>query len=100
MLSAQNAIHALIGGSVFSSYFRVTGPLASTALQSINDTINRPIDSEIEEFEIYRLKDALSQYKTALLAELGSFHSYLVSHKPPFDTLVLLAAGENSSLGI
>jgi hypothetical protein len=96
MLIAQGAIEALHGQTVYSPYLRSSfslGHYLVAALKSVTDT--KDLTRTIDAAELWHIKRSYSQYKTALLAELGILNSYFVTQKGGFDTISLLTWGEN-----
>lgn len=49
----------------------------------------------MQSYEVVPIKQAYSQYRVALLAEIGALQSYFVTQKRGYDTLTLINWGEN-----
>jgi hypothetical protein len=95
LFTANNALQTL-SGSLFGPYLRTSFALAqqlSTLLISV--TANTDYSRNVSQFELWQIRQTFGQYKTALLAELGTFNSYFVTAKGPYDMFSLLAFGEN-----
>ena len=52
------------------------------------------MDGQLGPYELWSIQNAYAQYKTALLAELGTFNTYFVTQKGAFDMYSLLGFGE------
>jgi hypothetical protein len=92
---AENSIRSLSHGSLFSSYLRISYPLSQQLLSALHEqTSKEDFNRNIEQFEMWNIKNLYSQYRIALLAELGAFNSYFVAQKGGFDMFSLLFSGE------
>lgn len=95
LISAQEAIEGLMSGSVYAAYLRSSRELAEKLLYAIRqNTSSTDWEREISAYELWHIKNTYSQYKIALLSELGSLNSYFVTQKGAFDTFTLLFGGE------
>jgi hypothetical protein len=95
LYNASSAIRVLHTSSVFAHYLRSSGPLSYELLGLIDaQTNNHDFQREIKFYESHQIKSKASEYKIALVAELGSFDSYFVTKKGAFDTWSLLNSGE------
>lgn len=90
---AQQQIEGLFHGSVFSSSLRSSVDSAEALLKAIKQQTNHEntsIDRTLEPWDVAPITFAFTQFKTALLAEFGTFPAYFVSQKGSHDTLTLL----------
>jgi hypothetical protein len=95
LIMAENALNNLANGSLFSPYLRTSYVLSKQLFQAIRaQTSNHDMTRQMEAHELGLIKNTYSQYKFALLAELGTFNTYFVTAKGGFDMLSLLMAGE------
>jgi hypothetical protein len=94
---AENAVNSLVEGSLYSPYLRTSYLSAQELLNALRFQTSKPFDMSrsIEPYETWAIRNSYAQYKIALLAELGALSSYFVTQKGGFDTVSLLAFGEN-----
>jgi hypothetical protein len=92
---AQHMLQTL-SGSLYAPYLRTSSALLQQLLGHVNSQLgtSADMDREVSPFELLTIKNAFGQYRTALLAELGTFNTYFVTQKGGFDMHSLLAAGE------
>jgi hypothetical protein len=93
LLGSQNALEALLRGSVFAKTLRSSRPLAEALLKLLKDqNVTEPGDFEkdVPQYEVWEIQDSFIRFKTAFLAELGTFPAYFVNQKGDRDTLTLL----------
>jgi len=90
--SAQQQLQGLFTGSVFSDTLRSSRAAAGTLVDAIQSQLNKEegLDRILKMEDVVPITYAFSNFKTALLAEIGTFPSYFVSQKGMFDTLTLL----------
>lgn len=91
-LNAEHAVGMLLNNSVFAPNLRICRPLGLALLNQLT-TLTQPdtkAEIPIRNYEIAGVKHAYSQFKTAFLAELGTFPAYFVTQKGSHDTLSLL----------
>jgi len=89
----QYALEALLQGSVFAPTLRSSRPLAAELLRLMHEFTNADVGKltgNVLRNEIWAIRDAYGQFKTAFLAELGTFPAYFVTQKGDRDTLTLL----------
>lgn len=89
LFEAQAAVEILLNTSVFSATLRSSRPLGENLLASIK-SLTSDLSRDASGLELWKLKNLYGQFKTALLAELGTFPSFFVSQKGSHDTLTLL----------
>jgi hypothetical protein len=91
LFSAQATLEGLLNGSVFSPNLRSSRKLAAELSEAIKNEvdINKDWAREIGAIAIY-LTQTYAQFKTAFIAEIGTFPAYFVNQKGSFDTLTLL----------
>jgi hypothetical protein len=87
------AIQALTS-SVYAPYLRSSYQLSQNLLARINAETAKQMTDQIDRWLIWGIKNTHTQYKTVLLAELGSFNTYFVTQHGGFDMHSLLMAGE------
>jgi hypothetical protein len=89
--NAQATLEALLGGSVFSHNPRSSRKLAAdlSELLKREADVNSDWARELGHIAIY-IGQAYGQFKTAFIAEIGTFPAYFVNQKGSFDTLTLL----------
>jgi len=80
--------------SVYAPYLRSSYPLSQTLLSRINAETAKKLDEQIDRWLLWGIRNTHSQYKTVLLAELGSFNTYFVTQHGGYDMYALLSAGE------
>ncbi len=91
LFGPQTALEALLQGSVFSPTLRSSRPLAEHLLTLLRrQTGSDEVEGKASRHDIWTIGEAYGQFKTAFLAELGTFPSYFVSQKGSHDTLTLL----------
>lgn len=91
LFGPEASLRALLENSVFSPTLRSSRPLAAQLLTLIQrHTENETYEGEVSRHHIWMIHNAYTQFKTAFLAELGTFPSYFVSQKGSHDTLSLL----------
>jgi hypothetical protein len=94
--SAQSAIDTLYSQTLYTPYLRSSAHLAGELSALIkSQTSNQEFNRSLSRFEIWQVRNAYEKFKVVLLAELGVLHSYFVTQKGGFDTISLLAFGEN-----
>ena len=94
--TAQTALNTLTTGSVFSPYLVSSRELANRLKSLIDAQASEAggVDREVGGLEIWQIKNAYTEYKVALFAEIGTLASYFVTQKGPYDTAALLSFGE------
>lgn len=90
LLEAQNSLDALLQGSVFSPTLRISRQLAINLLTQLREATSTDWDKEFERNEVWRIRVAYREFKTAFLAELGTFPTFFVTQKGSHDSLTLL----------
>jgi hypothetical protein len=92
----ETAIDNMHNNSVFGPYLNVSRQFATNLINMLNTQLtNSNYDRPIDKFTILSIKRECDAYRSAVLAEIGIFNSYFVTHKLPFDVTALLMAGEN-----
>lgn len=91
MFGAQGTLGALLSGSVFSPNLRSSRQLAS----NLNDLLKKETDVNSDwarelGYIAVAIVQTYAQFKTAFIAEIGTFPAYFVNQKGSFDTLTLL----------
>jgi hypothetical protein len=95
LVIAEGTLQTLMTGSLFAGYLRSSRPLAEQLLNALRAQTSKPdMERQLNAYELWSIKNTYGQFKTVLLAELGSFNSYFVTQKGAFDMFSLLAAGE------
>ena len=96
LYNAQNAVETLMRSSVFALTLKSSRTSATALIEALKAVIGDPdrtFDREIETYKTYSITSAASQFKIALMAELGVLPAYFVTQKEGFDTLSLLDDG-------
>ncbi|WP_223977248.1 hypothetical protein [Bradyrhizobium sp. RD5-C2] len=93
LIIGAGAINGL-AGSVYAQYLRSSYPLSQTLLSKINAETAKGLADKVDRWSLWNIRNTYSQYKTVLLAEFGSFNTYLVTQHGGYDMYALLAAGE------
>ena len=89
--SAEKVLRDLMDNSVFSPTLRSSRELGVALLGALQaQTEKVGLDETLAFTDVLPITHAYSQYKIALLAELGVFPSYFVTQKGGYDTLSLL----------
>ena len=92
--TAEHTLRGLMEDSVFSQTLRSSRDLGNALLAALQtQTEKTDWDDELDMADVVSITHAYSQYKIALLAELGVFPSYFVTQKEGYDTLSLLEDG-------
>jgi hypothetical protein len=91
MFGAQATLRALLSGSVFSPNLRSSRQLAS----NLNETLKKEVDVNQDwarelGYIAIGIAQTYAQFKTAFIAEIGTFPAYFVNQKGSFDTITLL----------
>lgn len=96
LVIAENATSSFIRTSVFATSVRSCRQLAEQLVSAIQEVTRDVKDYEIlvNEYSIYRVKNAYEQFKIALQAELGVSPAFFVTQKGSHDTLSLLDSPE------
>jgi hypothetical protein len=94
LIVASSAIQGLTS-SIYAPYLRSSYPLSQTLLGRINAETAKTLTDSIERWTLWGIKHTHGQYKTVLLAELGSFNTYFVTQHGGYDMHSLLMAGES-----
>lgn len=96
IITADHAINSLIVNSVFSASVRSSRQSAQDLLDALRfyPTDGFDIESIVDSYKIFHIKNAYEQYKVALLAELGVTPAFFVAQKGSHDTLSLLDNAE------
>jgi hypothetical protein len=84
LLNADNAITQLMSST----------SLFAPICEAQTHSTPRDFERELSQYDLWGIRNIYAQYRTALLAELGSFNAYFVSAKGGFDMYSLLQAGE------
>lgn len=88
---AQIAVEQLVGSSVFSANLRSSRQLAVALASTLKKESDGDQDWTKElGYQAATIAQMYGQFKTALIAEIGTFPAYFVSQKGSFDTLTLL----------
>lgn len=98
LVVAQGALQTL-STSLYAPYLRTSYALLHSLLNAINAQTSQAgpnsMDRQLNPYDLYTIKNAYGQYRTALLAELGTFNAYFVTQKGGFDMYSLLTVGES-----
>lgn len=86
----RTALEGLLQGSVFSPTLRSTRLHAEHLLELLTNHTEGDFDGTVQPVQILSIKHAYTHFKTAFLAELGTFPAYFVNQKGSHDTLTLL----------
>jgi hypothetical protein len=82
--------------SLYGPYLRTSWQLSQQLLNNIRSlSANPDPNRKLLPYELYGVKHTYQQYKTALLAELGSFNVYFVTQHGGYDMHSLLLFGES-----
>jgi hypothetical protein len=93
--SAHTQIDGLINNSVFTHTLRSSRAHADALQRAIKvETENPNSDRVLTVYDVVPIIQQATQFKTALLAELGVLPSYFVTQKEGFETFTLLDWGE------
>jgi hypothetical protein len=93
---AEYALKELNHSTVYAPYLRSSSPFARDLLGHIQQQTNHEdLDRTVQSHELWFIKSSFDEYKTALLAELGSLNSYFITQKGSHDTYSLLMYGES-----
>jgi hypothetical protein len=89
--TAQSALESLLSGSVFSANMRSSRKLASDLVEPLKrqTDIDGDWSKELGGMANY-ISQHFAQFKTALVAEIGTFPAYFVDQKGSFDSITLL----------
>jgi hypothetical protein len=88
--SAQGQLEALMGQSVFANSLRSCRPFAETLHALLQKETSNTKRRRLGPNVVIPIFNAFTQFKTALLAEVGTLPAYFVSQKGSHDTLTLL----------
>ena len=88
--SAQSGLHTFLNGSVFAPEIRSSRLLGEALLVTLGNFDTTNYEKAINHAEAFSVTHGYSQFKTALLAELGITPTYFVSQKGSHNTLSLL----------
>lgn len=80
--------------SVYAPYLRSSYPLSQNLLARINTETAKTLPDKVDRWALWNIRHTHGRYKTVLLAEFGSFNTYLVTQHGGYDMYSLLAAGE------
>lgn len=94
LMRAKIGIDNLIQRSVFARSIRTSRALANTLVAAIDALKDSKDATVITSYQIWNVKFHYGQYRTALLAELGTLDSYFVTQKGGYDSLSLLERGD------
>jgi hypothetical protein len=88
-------LNELLNVSVFSSTLRSCRQNGEALMSTINGLVqNTNADEILQPYQPVMISQQMTQFKTALIAEIGVLPSYFVNQKGGFDTLTLLDWGE------
>ena len=93
LIIGATAIRGLTN-SLYAPYLRSSYALSQTLLNQIDAQIAKNLADQVDRWTIWGIKNTFGQYKTVLLAELGSFNTYFVTQHGGYDMHALLFAGE------
>jgi hypothetical protein len=92
---AEQAVMEMHQGSLYGPYLRSSGPFAVDLLNKIRKITSRDdFEGTVAGIDLWSVKRSFEEYKTTLLAELGSLNSYFITQKGSHDTFSLLMHGE------
>jgi hypothetical protein len=95
LLSANMMINEILNNSVFASTLRSCRQTGERLMITISNLIQITNSEEVlQQHQPIILRQQMSEFKTALLAEIGVLPSYFVNQKGGFDTLTLLEWGQ------
>jgi hypothetical protein len=88
---AENTLTTLLNTSVFSANLRSSRQLALALVELLKKEgdLDKDWDKEVGAGAI-QITQVYGRFKTALLAEIGTFPAYFISQKGSFDTITLL----------
>ena len=93
---AKGALDQLYQQTFYAPYLRSSYASANSLSGKLEAELsNEDRKRVLDRFIVWNVRDAYRQFKIVLLADLGILHSYFVTQKGGFDTLSLLAFGEN-----
>jgi hypothetical protein len=93
---AQTALEELYGQTPYAPHLLSSAGLANELSNLIRTEVSNSDQTRtLHRFTLWSVRDLYSKFKIVLLADLGVLHSYFVSQKGGFDTISLLAYGEN-----
>jgi hypothetical protein len=92
---AEQTLMEMHQGTLYAPYLRSSTPFAADLLNKIQKITNDDdFERTIDGMNLWSIKRSFEEYKTALLAELGSLNSYFITQKGSHDTFSLLMHGE------
>ena len=93
---AQATIEVLTTNSLYAPYLRSSARNAQVLLTTLKAHTEKSMEgTKVTHFDLWQIKNSYSEYKIALLAELGTMNSFFVTQKGGFDTTTLLNWGES-----
>ncbi len=94
LIIAEQALTNITNTSVYSASVRVSRQLGDTLFEQINSiTAENDLSRNLTQWERSKIHSQLSQFKTALFAELNVMPTYFVTPKGGFDTSILIEDG-------
>jgi hypothetical protein len=90
LFNPRQQLEALMLGSVFSPTLRSSRASATLLYELLLRHTDGDYEGVVQPHELWAIRDAYTQFKTAFLAELGTLPAYFVSQKGSHDTLTLL----------
>lgn len=93
---SEQALAEMHYSTLYAPSLRSSLPFASDLIGKIREQTNNDVhERTVEGYQLWAIKRAFEEYKTALLAELGSLNSYFVTQKGSHDSYALLMFGES-----
>jgi hypothetical protein len=85
--------------SLYAPHLRTSEVVATRLVNALRAELNSPANSNMQrpvsQWALYQIKEEYRQLKIVLAADLSVVNSYFVTQKGGFDTVSLLASGEN-----
>jgi hypothetical protein len=96
LFTSEQALREMHHGTLYAPYLRSSAPFAFDLLEKIQKlTSSDNLDRVVQGIDLWSISRSFEEYKTALLAELGSLNSYFITQKGSHDTYSLLMYGES-----
>lgn len=92
---AQDRTKALLTNSLYSGSISAARQAGNELDSAITEVLKGEMRDAIDLIQLWTIKSAATQFRTVLMAEVGTFPCYFVLTKPPYDTDLILEAGES-----
>jgi hypothetical protein len=96
LFMAQSTLDELYNATPYAPFMRSSATVAADLLGSLRkETLNQDFNRQINRFTFLSIQTQYHRYKIVLQADLSVLNAYFVTQKGGFDTVSLLAFGEN-----